>query len=141
MSSRPDVRAPDVELPVAAGARVVGAGEPARIVPLTDLAVELGLRRQAFTELVGERILSLFKISVISTVGLTIALALLDAWFIKSGVIEPDDRLVTEHVVMAIIGASIVQVGAASSAIAYSLFKQGKDNAGSADASTSALES
>lgn len=84
----------------------------------------MGLRRQAFTEQVGSRILALFKVSVLSTVGLTFALAAIDASFIGLGWIEPGERLVTEGVIMSIIGASIVQVGAASFAIVQALFKQ-----------------
>jgi hypothetical protein len=93
----------------------------------------MGLRKQAFAEQVGARILSLFKISVISTVGLCFALAAVDAWFILGDKIEPAERLVTEKVLIAIIGASIVQVGAASVAIVYSLFKQSSADKSSAE--------
>lgn len=67
-------------------------------------------------------IIKLFKISVVATALLTGVLALVDTVFIATDVIEPADRLVNERVIMAIIGASIVQVGVAMVAIVYSLF-------------------
>ena len=106
---------------------------PAVTLRLSEIDREMGLRKQAFTEEVGARILALFKISVISTVGLCFALAAIDAAFVAYDVIEPVDRLVTANVLMAIIGASIVQVGAASIAIVYSLFKQAGAGAGGSD--------
>lgn len=97
---------------------------PGKTLRLSDFDREMGLRKQAFTEQVAERILALFKISVLSTVGLCFAFAAIDALFIALGWVEPNERLVTERILMSIIGASIVQVGAASLAIVYSLFKQ-----------------
>jgi hypothetical protein len=98
--------------------------EPGQTLRLSDFSQQMGLRKQAFTEEVAGRILELFRISVVATVGLTFILAAIDATFIALDWIEPLQRLVTEKVLMAIIGASIVQVGAASIAIVYSLFRQ-----------------
>jgi hypothetical protein len=112
------------------------AGAETKEVTLSELVEDAGfartlrVRQQAFTESVGDRVLKLFRISVLSTVLLCFALATVDGWFIFKGWIKPAERLVTERVLMAIIGASIVQVGAASSAIVYSLFKQSKAEGG-----------
>lgn len=80
-------------------------------------------RKQAFTERIADRILRLFTISVISTVLLCTIIAGIDAWFIAEGWIKPSERLITEKVIISIIGATIVQVGTAAAAIVYSLFK------------------
>jgi hypothetical protein len=131
--------APDcVAIPSDAGA-AASTHENGTTLRLSDFDREMGLRRQAFAEEVGGRILKLFKISVVSTVGLCVALAAIDAAFIALEIIEPSDRLVTQQVVMSIIGASIVQVGAASLAIVYSLFKQARSD-GSATESESSVE-
>jgi hypothetical protein len=130
-AAEPSAPARAVSLSEAAGEDASGA------VPLSELAQDAGfarqlkVRQQAFTESVGDRVLTLFRISVLSTVILCFALVVLDGWFIVEGWIEPNQRLVTEKVLMAIIGASIVQVGAASSAIVYSLFKQSQAENGS----------
>jgi hypothetical protein len=129
----PTLKTRDDAVPAAetiALSNAVGALSGTDAVPLTEFADELHFtrkmeaRKQAFSERVADRILSLFKVSVLSTVTLSAALAAVDAWFIGAGWIEPAERLVTSGVIMSIIGASIVQVGAASAAIVYSVFKQ-----------------
>lgn len=57
---------------------------------------------------------------------MTLVLASIDAVFIALSWIEPNERLITERVVLGIIGASIVQVGAGATAIVYSLFRRQK---------------
>ncbi len=84
----------------------------------------LALRKQALSEKVAADVLALFKISVIAMTGLTILMAAVDAAFILLSVIKPTERLVTESVLMSVIGATIVQVGAASLAIVYALFRR-----------------
>ena len=91
--------------------------------PLSSLETDIGLRQQQFSEKVASDILRLFTISVVSTLALTIALASVDALFIYKKVITPSDRLITGKVIMSIIAASIVQVGASAIAIVYALFK------------------
>ena len=110
--------------------KAVSEVSEAQSIPLSDFASELGfeqhmvVRKQAFAEWIANRILRLFRISVISTVLLCVMLAGVDAWFIAQGWVKPSERLITEKVIIAIIGATIVQVGTATAAIVYSLFKQ-----------------
>jgi hypothetical protein len=95
----------------------------------------IDMRKQHLAEDVADGVLRLFRISVIATVALTIALAAVDTIMIAANVIEPESRLVTEHVLMAIIGASVVQVGSAIIAIVYSLFARPKDAPSAEEAS------
>ncbi|WP_100253093.1 hypothetical protein [Methylobacterium sp. UNC300MFChir4.1] len=57
------------------------------------------------------------------TVLLTAALSAVDYVFIAYKLMAPSERLITEHVLMAIIGATIIQLGAVVAAIVYALFK------------------
>lgn len=89
---------------------------------LSTLAGHLNLRNQTLREDVATKILTLFRISVIVTGVLTIALAAVDAVMICNHIITPDQRLVTERVLLALIGASIVELGAGLTAIVLALF-------------------
>ena len=68
--------------------------------------------------------MKLFGINVITTAGLTLLLAAVDAVFIYLGKITPDQRLVSEKVFMAIVGATTIQLGLGIGAIVTALFKQ-----------------
>jgi hypothetical protein len=83
----------------------------------------LPLLKHQLSKDVAERILALFKISTLAMIGLVLALAGFDLVFIGFDIIEPTDRLISGNVVMSVIGATMVQVGAASFAITRSLFK------------------
>lgn len=89
---------------------------------LDDLASHIALRKQTLSETIAADIISLFRLSVTTTVILTIILAGIDYYAIFYHNMKPESRLVSERVLLAIIGASIVQLGAAAGAIVYSLF-------------------
>ena len=91
---------------------------------LEELAADIPLRKQLLSEAVAMDVLKLFKVSVSATVLLTLALAAVDAAFIAKGIIRPSERLISETVLMSIIGASLVQVGAGIVGIIYALFSK-----------------
>ena len=93
---------------------------------LSILADHISLRRLELNQQVASEILSLFRWSVLSTVAITMVLVIVDTVTMAQGIVKPSERLVTEHVLMALIGASVVQVGSAAIAIVYSLFGQPK---------------
>ena len=93
-------------------------------VPLSQIARTIPLRRQILSERVAEELLGLFRLSVFFTVALTAALAAVDYTFIAMKWMVAADRLVTEKVLMAIIGATIIQLGAVVAGIVLALFKQ-----------------
>jgi hypothetical protein len=101
------------------GLNEVVAGQTAAIGDVTDI----NLRKQILSEQIATKVFGLFKLSVVSMWLVTAGLAIVDARFIAYEVVEPAERLITESVIMSVIGATIVQVGAASVAIVYSLFK------------------
>ena len=105
------------------------AAQKLKGVPLSEIASDIPLRKQWLSEHVASEVLRLFRLSVVAIVALTIALAALDAWFLYKGVIDPSERLVTEKVLMAIIGASIIQVGAAFATIVLALFRKSEADA------------
>ena len=92
-------------------------------IPLSRLAGTIPLRKQLLSEKIAHELLKLFRLSVLFTVLLTAALAAVDYYFIAHKWMMPADRLVTEHVLMAIIGATIIQLGAVVAAIVYAVFK------------------
>lgn len=79
-------------------------------------------RRQTLSERVARDVFTLFKLSTVSMNLLVIALAVIDAWYIHEKIISPAQRLVTQTVLMSVIAATLVQVGAASFAVATALF-------------------
>lgn len=95
---------------------------------LDELASHIALRKQALSESVATDIISLFKLSVTSTVIMTLFLCAVDYYAILFHSLRPADRLISEKVLLAIIGSSVVQLGAAAGAIVYSLFRQPKQH-------------
>lgn len=75
---------------------------------------------------VARRILEIFRWANGATLLLIFALATIDNWFIWIGIATT--RLVTPGVLMTLIGATVVQVGAAAFAIATSLFPKNGRN-------------
>lgn len=78
-----------------------------------------GLKHGLRTD-VARRILDIFRWANGATLILIFLLAAIDNWFVWHGV--QTERLVTPEVLMTLIGATVVQVGAAAFAIASSLF-------------------
>ncbi|MFM6830637.1 MAG: hypothetical protein ACKOVA_09955 [Novosphingobium sp.] len=111
-----------------AAAIAPAAHQPADVVTLTEVTRENvgGLGNLTFEQRVASSILRQFSMTVLFTALLVFVLAAADYVAIFRGVIEPSERLVTENVLMAIIGATIVQLGASVIAIVYSFFKAPK---------------
>lgn len=104
------------------------AHQSSDVVTLTDVTRENvgGVDKLTFEQRVASSILRQFSMTVLFTALLVLVLAAADYVAIYQGVIEPSERLVTENVLMAIIGATIVQLGASVIAIVYSFFKAPK---------------
>lgn len=104
--------------------------ESAPVVRLEDIAkgeaADLPILKHRLQREVAGRILRLFTISTVAMILLVLVLAGFDLFFIRYDIIEPSERLITQSVVMSVIGATIVQVGAAAFAITQSVFKAEK---------------
>lgn len=81
------------------------------------------VRTPSLKERLASRVLTLFSISLLATLGFVAVLALFDILMIWHEIIEPDQRLVTQPVLMAMIGATIVELGAALTTIVIAVFK------------------
>jgi len=102
------------------------SSEPISLDALADRfdLSDIDLRKQILSERIAQGMLQLFKLSVGFTVTLTIGLAILDYIFLWNGKLQPGDRLITEKVLFAVIGASVIQLGTGMIAVVYSLFKR-----------------
>jgi hypothetical protein len=69
-----------------------------------------------------DRILKIFRSANIAIGALVFVLVAIDVTLLVNKIIEPSDRWITEKVILGIIGATIVQLGAAAFAITRSLF-------------------
>ena len=96
----------------------------------TNVADKIAIANQELKQFVANKIITSLTWSLGITWLLTFALAIIDTFFVLNNVIDPTERLITENVVMAVIGATVVQVGAASIAIVYSLFGRPKGDEG-----------
>ncbi|KOX55120.1 hypothetical protein ADL19_13560 [Streptomyces purpurogeneiscleroticus] len=81
------------------------------------------LRQQQHAEQISSRLITLFGWSVGCTWALALILAAADYTFIGRGWMAAADRLVTEKVLLAIIAATIAQLGAVVAGIIYAVFK------------------
>jgi hypothetical protein len=106
---------------------MVENAEPPQTRGLSDLANHVVMRDLDLRDFVAEKVMQFFRVSLFSTIGLTIILSAVDAAFIFFKIITPVERLVNERVLMAIVGATIVQVGAATGTIVIFLFKARKE--------------
>ena len=75
---------------------------------------------------IATQVLRLFAISLIGTLAFAGVLVVVDSAFIYLKTITPEQRLVTERVVMTFVTATVVQVGTAVAAIVYAVFKDPK---------------
>lgn len=93
---------------------------------LGDLSDHLRFRDQQLRETVAGQIIGIFKWANIATISLVILFAAVDIFFLLK---DPSyHRLVTSEVLETLIGATVVQVGAAALAIAISLFPKKNAN-------------
>jgi hypothetical protein len=90
---------------------------------LSKLASEIHLTRPSLKEMVATRVLSLFSYSLLGTLAFAALLVLIDALFIYMETIRPEQRLMTERIIMTFVTATVVQVGAAIAAIVFAVFK------------------
>lgn len=102
--------------------------EPA-VVPLESVftgdapVANLDLERFKLNRQIARITFGLLITTTLTVIGLVIYLASIDVGMIHANEIEPGDRLITEKVIMAVIAATFVQVGAAAYLIVQSLFK------------------
>jgi heme/copper-type cytochrome/quinol oxidase subunit 1 len=110
-------------------AEVTSLSDVEKTSPIT-FGEEIARSNQRLKERVARYIMWFMGGSLMVTLLLTLALAGIDARFIAFDLIEPTERLITENVIMAVIAATVAQVGAASIAIVYSLFGRPKGDEG-----------
>lgn len=92
-----------------------------QVVPLSERASDVPLK-PTLEERLATSVIRLFSISLGTTLLLAALLAAVDAYFIFSGIIEPAERLITANVVMALIGATIIELGVAMGTIVSTVF-------------------
>jgi hypothetical protein len=92
-------------------------------VDLSEQADDVSINKLTLREQVATRVLDLFKISLIGTLVSAAVIVLIDHVYILLKIITPEQRLLTERVLMTLIGATVVQVGAALAAIVIAVFK------------------
>jgi putative copper export protein len=98
---------------------------PASItIDLSELARRVHLEKPTLKEVVAKRVLNLFSVSLIATLVFAVILFVVDSCFIVYKHITPEQRLVTDKVVMTFVAATVVQVGAALAAIVIAVFKE-----------------
>lgn len=100
-------------------------------VDLSRIANKVGFQPQTLKDYVATQILHLFSRSLFFTLGFATFLIVVDVVFIWTGTVKPQERLMTEAVIMTFVTATVVQVGAAIGAIVLSIFKS-EPGAGSA---------
>ncbi len=92
---------------------------------LREQSADIELRELQLRESVANEILLIFKRANAATIFLVVGFAIVDFGCIAFGV-AGYRRLITSEVVMTLIGATVVQAGAAAFAIAVSLFPKAK---------------
>jgi hypothetical protein len=104
---------------------VPGSIEPFSPDEAVPGSIEPDLERAQFelaSEIARTTIMPLLRTTTIAVIVLVIGLAATDTTLIVLKFIEPDDRLVTSEVIMAVIAATFAQVGWAAYQIVRSLF-------------------
>jgi hypothetical protein len=107
----------DVEAPREARA------DRAETVALSAVAREIHLRPPTLKEKVADRVLDLFSVSLRTTLLFAGGMVAIDALFIWTRIITPEQRLMTGTIVMTFVSATVVQIGAAIAAITAAVFK------------------
>jgi hypothetical protein len=93
---------------------------------LADAEVDITLREQKLRETVASEIFAIFKRANTVTFVLVAVLCIVDVVFLSIPV-AAYQRLITSEVIITLIGATVVQAGAAAFAIAVSLFPKARD--------------
>jgi hypothetical protein len=99
-------------------------------VELSAQAVEVSIQKLSLREQVTTGVLALFKFSLIGTLVATVLIGVIDHLFIGLKIITSEQRLLSERVLMTLIAATVVQVGAALAAIVFAVFKTGSEPSG-----------
>jgi hypothetical protein len=95
-----------------------------RNVVLRDLAGPIKIEQPpTLKDKVATKVLDLFHFSLKGTLIFAAALVLIDAAYIFFKVITPEQRLMSEKIIMTFIAATVVQVGAALAAIVFAVFR------------------
>jgi hypothetical protein len=105
--------------------RLVDAGwgdNPGASQPRTTIAERIALRTQYLREWVAGGIMLLFVVANVVTLGAVYMLVQLDQGNLQGHLITPADRIITNQVIMTLLGATAVQVGAIAVIIARYLF-------------------
>jgi hypothetical protein len=93
------------------------SGRPPETVDLNARAEVLNIEKPTLQDRVADEVLKLFRYSLWGTLVFAGIILLFDEGFVSLGVIKPDQRLLSEKVLMTLIGATVVQVGAALGAM------------------------
>jgi hypothetical protein len=107
------------------------AGSHNRIEKLGEREDAFKLAPPTLKEKVATKVLDLFHFSLKGT--LLFALVLIDALYIFMKVITPEQRLMSEKIIMTFIAATVVQVGAALAAIVFAVFKSNPNSDGDSE--------
>ena len=100
-----------------------GGQPPAGPVGLSARSAQYHLEQPTLKERVATQVLTLFKWSLVGTLCSSAIILVTDELFIFYKIITPEQRLLSEKVLMTLIAATVVQVGAALAAIVYSIFR------------------
>ena len=96
-------------------------GTPSIELSQAENAIHL---RPSLKEVIATEVLKLFRYSLFGTLSFAGSLALIDAVFIGTHIITPDQRLMSGSIVMTFVTATVVQVGAALAAIVFAVFRE-----------------
>ena len=102
------------------------SGARSKTVSLSEIEAKVHLGNQTLREQFATRVLRLFSISLLGTLSFAGVLVLIDAAFIATKIIAPEQRLVTEKILMTFVTATVLQVGAAVAAIVYAVFNDAR---------------
>jgi hypothetical protein len=109
------------------------AGSHNRIEKLGEREDAFKLAPPTLKEKVATKVLDLFHFSLKGTLLFAAALVLIDALYIFMKVITPEQRLMSEKIIMTFIAATVVQVGAALAAIVFAVFKSNPNSDGDSE--------
>jgi hypothetical protein len=98
-------------------------GKPSVVVGLDSEADKVAITKPDLRTMVATDVLKLFKWSLLGTLASSGVILIVDEVFIIYKLITPEQRLLSEKVLMTLIGATVVQVGAALAAIVFAVFK------------------
>ena len=96
-------------------------------VDLGSETARFGVDQPSLRDRVATKVLALFKVSLIGTLVSAAVILVIDEAYIYQKIITPEQRLLSEKVLMTLIGATVVQIGAALAAIVFAVFKSDRE--------------